>query len=829
MKTAKKLLSLLLALTMVLGMVACGPASNPEDTTPSETDPVETTAPVTAEYPLTPEELGAGEVKWSETTTEDGWIEVTNEGGTTLGYSPDSGVTLIQVEGYAFKDLNRNGKLDVYEDWRQEDNARAADLASQLPLEAMFGLMYHANMKGIEADGSDAKVGDLAFSEMMATTGLRTALNRGVGTTDPILMVTWNNNAQAQAEALDYGIPVNISANPAYPGDVGFANNLALAATFDPELVLDVFTTEAKLYRSTGVTTNLGPMLDLTTEPRWNRTFGTFGEDPALSRDMAQMAVTGLQSTFDENGNDLGWGEDSVIAMLKHWPGDGAGENGRESHSASGKYTVYPGGGFKTILIPYVDGGLDLDSATGSAQGIMMSYSIAYSDDETYGELVASPYSQFKLDLLRGDYGFDGLVCCDWGSLTDKAYGLEEATEAERIAIMIKVGMDQLGGVKSADFEGAWEILKADMGEEAALARVQDSARRITRTFFQIGLFDNAYIHVNETKELYASEEVADLKYESQVRSVVMLKNENNAVHELDTSAEKPTVYVPLTVTMTFDTFANIKGSEVGMAWDMEELSKYYNVVTDTLGEPTGVNEDGSTYYTVDDIIRASAEEVANCSAALVMIHNAINEGSEGDGFGHDNETDEYFPISLMYGEYIANSDSVRTESISGDMIETEVEDVYGTITVTQKEDRSYEGKASRIVNTYDLELVEYVASVMPESATITVCIDTDKTIIVNEFEHLVDAILVGYRIPYAIYLEVASGKVEPTGLLPLQIPANMETVEAQLEDIPRDVECHVDTAGHTYDFGYGMNWSGVIQDERTATYCVAPLTTPEN
>jgi beta-glucosidase len=82
--------------------------------------------------------------------------------------------------------------------------------------------------------------------------------------------------------------------------------------------------------------------MDLATEPRWKRISGTFGEDPALSMDMARAVINGWQSTYDENGNDLGWGENSVNNQMKHFPGDGAAEGGRESHTRDGAYNVFP-------------------------------------------------------------------------------------------------------------------------------------------------------------------------------------------------------------------------------------------------------------------------------------------------------------------------------------------------------------------------------------------------------------------------------------------------------------------------------------------------------
>lgn len=116
----------------------------------------------------------------------------------------------------------------------------------------------------------------------------------------------------------------------------------------------------------------------------------------------------------------------------------------------------------------------------------------------------------------------------------------------------------------------------------------------------------------------------------------------------------------------------------------------------------------------------------------------------------------------------------------------------------------------------------------MPEDVPVIVAVNAQNPMIFSEFESQVDAILVGFGISNETFLDIVAGNVEPTALLPFQMPANMETVEAQYEDVPRDMECHVDAAGNTYDFGFGMNWSGVIQDERTAKYCVPALTAPE-
>lgn len=765
--------------------------------------------------------------KWSEEETKDGWIKVMNEGGKTLGYSSESGVTILEDDGYAFKDLNKNGELDAYEDWRLDNETRAADLAAQLPLEQIFGLMLHGDVGSITPDGTDAsnREGD-NFSDLMQK-GIRSVLNRSAGATDNRLFATWNNNAQKAAETLDFGVPVNISSNPG----IEYVNDLALAATFDPAVVKETFEAASQMYRAIGVSTLLGPQADLATEPRWNRIDGTFGEDPALVADMVDSAVSGLQSTYAEDGTDEGWGDDSVIAMIKHFPGDGAGESGRESHSASGKYTVYPNDGFETLLIPFVDGGLSLDSETEKAGAAMTSYSIAYSDSQQYGELVGSAFSNYKLGLLRNDYNYDGLLCSDWFILKDYTpggdlatpWGMEDATEAERMAKAFEAGLDQIGGCNAADFEGAYDIMVADLGEEAAEARIRNAAEHITLTYFKTGLFENAYVDLDNADATVKGFKESDRAHEIETSTVVMLKNANDTIHAADDAAEKQTVYVP----MVYSTGGWGKSAGWSLPVDEAVLSENYNIVTDTLGEPTGEEDkDGNPTYTSDDIIRATADDLADVDLALCIISNPVNAGQESTGYGYDGE--KYYPISLQYGEYTADSDAVRKASISGEMTEIEGEDPYGAVVSYEKENRSYFGESSQIVNVYDLEAVQNAAENIPEDAKLIVCVNADAPMIFSELEDKADAILIGFGINNSTFLDVVNGKTEPTGLLPLQMPKDMETVEAQAEDTPRDMECYTDSEGNTYDFGYGLNWSGVIADERTETYCVEPVLTLE-
>ncbi len=757
----------------------------------------------------------AAESMFTTEVTADGWIKVTQEGGPTLGYSPDSGVKLIEEDGYAFKDLNKNGALDIYEDWREDYSVRAEDLASKMSLSEQISMVLYDDIK-LNADGegvnnSGRSVLDILESGTRSFLAFSTSLDTAA----------YVNEAQAYAEGTDLGIPLNYASNPMTFGGPG---NLAIGATFDPALANEIGQTLSRIYRAIGVATELGPEIEIASEPRWVRVSGTYGEDPALSRDIANGIISGYQSTYDEDGNDLGWGPDSVIGMMKHFPGDGAGEGGRESHSDAGAYEVYPGGQFATSLIPFFDGALQLDSKTGESAAVMLNMSISFAEDERYGPLVATPYARERVDILR-ENGYDGVICTDWlASRFAHGVKLGTTTEAENIATILMNGVDQIGCATDLDLATeAYNIIAGKLGQEAADEMFYNIARRVVRTFFYAGLFENPYLELDKAEAALNSTEYQAFLREANLKSIVMLKNENGAIGPKSGDG-KPTVYIPMLFT----------SGAWALPVDLETAEQYFNVVTDTLGEPTGEasgeasgdasgDASGETSaepaYTENDIIRASAEELAACDFALVIVRSPVNTTGYSGG--------EYIPITMQYREYRADSEGVRSESISGSYIESTLETPYGVQTIVEKENRSYYGKTNTSKYESDLDAILYAGETMPEDKPVIVAVNASSAFCVDEFEPAADAILVGYGIDNALFLEIAAGNFEPNGLLPVQMPADMAAVEAQLEDVPRDTACYVDAAGNTYDFAFGMNWSGVISDGRVAAYSVPALVDP--
>jgi beta-glucosidase len=789
------------------------------------------------DYPIKPERLGSGKVKWVESVTPDGWTMVINEGGTTLGYSKNSGLQLIQVDRYAFKDLNRNNLLDQFEDWRVDFNLRAASLVKEIPLDQMMGMKM--NPFGIGSVNADA-LDDVIRNRLEI--GYRQLRAPGSNTSGRV-KASWNNMVQEYIETLDsiVCIPAVWIADPR-SGDISeWPSNVAMAATFDPEVGAEYARLMSKEWRAMGISMQVATQMDLATEPRWKRISGTFGEDPALSMDMAKAIINGWQSTYDTAGNDLGWGEHSVNNQMKHWPGDGAAEGGRESHTRDGAYNVFPGGQFFTHLLPFV-ACMDLPGKTGKVSAAMTNFSVGIeADGSPVGkQRVASSYSSYKINtLLREKYGWDGYILTDFGIITGKNFGVEDLSPAECMLAILEAGCDAFGGEGRSgqqDIDLAMEAYKLGVkkhGEEAMNEIMRHSTERILRTHFNIGIVDNPYLSLERAEKVPNNADHNARGYQAMLRSVVMLKNSGGIINKAE-AGEKPTVYIPR-VYSAATTGRQSSPASANPVFNPEAAGEYFNVVTDKLaGKLTGpADENGNPTPSPKDIICASAAEIAGCDFALVRISSPQNGNPTYMGFGGitaDGSKYTYLPVSLQYRPYTANSEFVRKESIGGDMIEvTETSpDGYGDTKRLVKENRSYFGRTAIIRNERDLDLVLNAAS---SAKKVIVALNMSSPMVFREFESKVDAILVGFGgdrsswLPDKAFLEIIAGRVEPSGLLPLQMPANMETVEAQFEDVPRDMECHVDSDGNTYDFAFGMNWSGVIKDARTAKYDVPPVT----
>lgn len=823
MKNMKKLMAALLALVMVLSLAACQPSGSDPSGAPDGSGQPESSAPAPSSEL---EELGSGDVKWTEETTSDGWVKVTNEGGAVLGYSKDSGVALLQSGGYAFKDLNRNGALDPYEDWRLDAETRARDLASQMSGEQIAPYLTHGGWGTFTTDKTKFASEDNSGYAYI-TGGGRGGVTRSMGssTQENVDHAIWVNLIQELCESQDFGIPGVVSIDP--NGQSGLIAEASLAATMDPNAALEVGKEYSKQYRAAGVHMLLGPQIDLATSPVMDRGLSTYGEDPALDRDITEAFVSGMQSTWD-GSTDKGWGSDSVLTVMKHYSGAGASEGGRDDHNDTGRFSVFPNNNYEAHLIAFHDGAFNLkNSSTKAAGGVMMNYAISYSKDGSLGEMVAGAWSEWKYDTLLNNWS--GFIISDWGPIEGGmgSWGMEDYTTPERAALAIQRGMTSMGGyVPLEDMVSAWELLVDEMGEDDALKMMQDRAYENILMTMRLGLFENPYNSTDNVRAANCTDESRAYGLETQLDSIVMVKNSNNLIKQ-SAGGDKQTVYIPYRFT------AAVSGawSSTPASWtpsvDLELAAQYYNVVTDTVLDPSGEADDsGSATYTENDIQRASAAEVAACD--LVLVGMSSPHAASTVVVGED-ESQTWLPPSIQYGPYTATT--AKENSIGGKEIEETFNDGYTQQTKITTENRSYKGNTANVPSQAGhLDMLKAAKSAAGSKPVVVLMNMTHLSMVFSEVEPLADAILVGYGVGDEAFLKTVAGEHEPNGLLVAQMPASMEAVEAQTgEDLPRDLECYVDADGNVYDFTFGLNWSGKIEDSRVSTYSAAPLTECQN
>ena len=746
-------------------------------------------------------------LNWTESPME-GYNLIENRGGKTLAYNPSSGVKILTVEGFAFKDLNKNGILDKYEDWRLTVDERAHDLASQLTIEEIAGLMLYSSHQSIPAraqgyfagtyDGKTYIEGETDPSNLtdqqkkfLEEDHLRHVLITTVKS--PFVAAQWNNKLQSFCEGIGKGIPANNSSDPrhgtrakaefdaASGGEISmWPNSLGMAASFDPELVNRFGEIASKEYRALGITTALSPQVDIATDPRWYRFDGTFGESPQLATAMAQAYCDGFQSSLSTEG----WGSSSVNTMVKHWPGGGTGEGGRDAHYGFGKYAVYPGDNFDDHLLPFIKGAFQLKNGTSKASAVMPYYTVSWNQDDKYGENVGNAYSNYLItDLLREKYNYDGVVCTDWGItgdytsidqfFTGRSFGVESLSEADRHYKIIMAGVDQFGGNNNAQpIVDAYQKGVKEIGEDKMRARMEQSAVRLLQNIFNVGVFENPYLNPSETQELVGNPEFMKEGFEAQLKSIVLLKNKENVL-PLD---DKKTVYIPNRFIPAKRNFLGMESPESNdVPVNLEMVKKYFNVTNNPEEADVGI------------------VFIENPWAGLGYDKKDLVKGGNG-----------YFPISLQYGTYKATAG--RSTSIAGG-------DPLESFT-----NRSYANKITNTTNHTDAELVKET-KVKMNGKPVIISVNANKPMVFSEIEKAADAILLNFNVQDQALFEILAGRVEPSALLPMQMPANMENVELQKEDVPFDMTAYKDSEGSSYDFGFGMNWNGKIEDERTRKF----------
>ena len=417
---------------------------------------------------------------------------------------------------------------DRYRDASLPIAERVEILLAQMTLAEKAGLFFQA-MITMAPDGS-LTGGDPVFglpsTDEYVNGRLMNHFNILGAAPSPEAMATWHNRLQELAASTRLGIPVTVSSDPRHSytdnplaglAAVCFSawpEPLGLAAIRDEALVERFGDIARQEYTAVGIRLALHPQIDVATEPRWSRQLQTFGEDAELTARLGAAYIRGFQ------GRVLG--PDSVATMTKHFPGGGPQLDGEDPHFAHGREQVYPGGQFELHLTPF-----EAAFAAGTSQ-IMPYYGMPVGTDL---EEVGFGFNKGVVTgMLRERFGFDGVVCTDWGLINDaaimgdpfpaRAWGVEHLSPRERIVKVLDAGCDQFGGEACPEL-----LIDLVRSGEVSEARLDVSARRLLREKFVLGLFDQPYVDVAKAGQVVGSVEFVAAGLAAQRASLTLLTN----------------------------------------------------------------------------------------------------------------------------------------------------------------------------------------------------------------------------------------------------------------------------------------------------------------
>jgi beta-glucosidase len=355
--------------------------------------------------------------------------------------------------------------------------------------------------------------------------------------TNAKVLAEWSNNLQALCETSRLGIPAIIASNPRnhitadasiglsvgttvfskWPGELG------LSAMRDLKLTREFAEIAAKEWSAVGLRKGYMYMADLSTEPRWQRIEGTFGEDADWTSNMIREIVLGFQ------GDKLG--KNSVAMTTKHFPGGGPQVGGQDSHFDWGKNAHYPGGMFDYHVKPFI-------AAINAGTSSIMPYYSAPKDKNM--EEVGFSYNKAIIqDLLRKQLGFKGIVNSDTGPIDMMPWGVENLTVLQRYQKALDAGVDIFSG--GADPSMLLETVKKGMVSEA---RINESITRLLKEKFDLGLFENPYVDVDAAVKTVGNAAFQEKGNLAMRKSIVLLRNDAKVLPITPKTTERrPKVY----------------------------------------------------------------------------------------------------------------------------------------------------------------------------------------------------------------------------------------------------------------------------------------------
>ena len=691
---------------------------------------------------------------------------------------------LIEADGLQFKDLNGNGKLDPYEDWRLSPEERAENLVSLMDIDEKIGMMLIKSRRmGLYQEDKSKTSHDGILDEEIVEKGESIfATSKVYGTThtieerhlrhfilrdnfSPSETAEWVNKMNELAEGTRLGIPVIVASNSrnengesifgmndaigifsTWPGTLG----LAAAALGeiknggDASLISEFASIAKKEWNATGLRKGYMYMADVVTDPRWQRSYGTFGEDPEFVSDVIKRIVEEFQ------GESLD--KDSIAMTTKHFPGGGARENGFDPHYKEGKWNIYPTpGSMEKYHIPPFQAAVDAGTSS-----IMPYYSIPSIKKSTVQEFEGKdiPFEEvgfafnyyFLNDILRERLGFKGYINSDSGIVNNMSWGVEEMSIPERFAKAVNAGTDivadsnDIENLKAA-YENGW----------ISERRINEANVKLLTEMFALGLFDDRTYNLPEkADEVVKTQEHWDKAFEAHKKSVTILKNSEATLPLTKEKTEGKKVYV-------------------------------------------------NAYHKSEEYVETYRKQAAE----------AVGELEEFTLTDNYEEAD----IALLF---LQPKSGTYFDATPG-LLELEITE--------DKPLKALDGKPYNETTLSEIAHLRKVAeNVKSRGGKVVISVNVILPWILGNIEPLADALVAGYDTYYKAQLEVMTGKHKPSGVLPITLPASDEVIAVDENGdcvSPNDVPgydkdkympegmsyAYEDSDGNVYKLGHGLTY----------------------
>lgn len=720
---------------------------------------------------------------------------------------------VLTEKGRQFKDLNANGQVDTYEDWRKPVEERVADLVERMTLEEKAGLMLIDTVNA-SCDPATGEFGtvpptavDFIGTQQMhrfifrnvVDSGERGACQVGGGgfatnvRVTPAEAATFMNQMQELSEGTRLGIPVLYKSNArnhidaqaragineaagafsAFPKEAGVAaaalgeqaKATGEATDGDMSVVEDFAAVMGEEWSSIGLRGMYGYMADLSTEPRWYRTHETFTEDAPLGANIMGQLVETLQGEVGKDGNSLS-PETDVALTMKHFPGGGPQELGFDPHYAFGKAQVYPGDAFGYHLQPFeaaIEAGV---SSIMPYYGVPVDVTHAGVD---YDEVGMAFSDQIVNGLLRDQMGFAGYVNSDTGIINDRAWGLEDATIPERVAAAINSGTDTLSGFNQV--QTIIDLVDAGLVTEE---RVDLAAERLLAPMFEMGLFEDPYVDPAVATATVGSDENRAVALDLQRKSTVLLQN-----REIDGES-----LLPLDGGETVYVLGNVDADEVAAAG----------------------------YDVIDGNDPAEQRTAADADVALIsMTARNVNTGTYASTSPATGLNPEHVNPSVIEGYDGLDGQSLYGESdacvINGGGACTDNGLRFGGSFPWETSIIDFSGMAD--AESWEVTpSLDTVQQVMGEVGAENTVLDVyfRQPFVLDEASGLRDAgaILANFGNSTAALMDIVSGEFDPQGRMPFALAGTREAIIQQNSDTPGYDETD---DGALYPFGFGLSY----------------------